>query len=446
MKKRLVCFGMFIVLLFSLSGCAAKDMNSKAEILIEDGAVGLDSDMEFSISDKAAGTEESTGLDSSGAPDMPESKVSESIGDLQGGSQDNIPAKPGLLTAGEWNDNHNWGFLTNLYNSQNTTYPSFGINPMKRIAVHVTDGDAPVMDARVELKDTEGNILWESISDYNGYAYVFYDVCEKEGLPAFIEAKKKEARTEQPVVPSEAVEDKQQDAVSADGQDNTAVRFPEEITLELSDTETEPALDIMFVFDTTGSMTDELVYLQEEFKDIAANVSDDKTRFSVNFYRDEGDDYVVKSNEFMDDINEVSSLLNAEAADGGGDYPEAVDQALNDGVYNHQWREGSTKLLFLILDAPPHDTAETASVLSQAVRTASAQGIRIIPIASSGIDKETEFFLRACAVLTGGTYTFLTDHSGIGGSHLEPTIGSYDVEPLNSCIIRLINQYYPSSR
>ena len=42
--------------------------------------------------------------------------------------------------------------------------------------------------------------------------------------------------------------------------------------------------------------------------------------------------------------------------------------------------------------------------------------------------------MRAFAIATGGTYTFLTDHSGIGDSHLEPTIGSYEVEFLNELL------------
>ena len=42
---------------------------------------------------------------------------------------------------------------------------------------------------------------------------------------------------------------------------------------------------------------------------------------------------------------------------------------------------------------------------------------------------------------SGGTYVFLTDHSGVGNPHLEPTIGPYDVEKLNSLLVRLIDNY-----
>lgn len=151
----------------------------------------------------------------------------------------------------------------------------------------------------------------------------------------------------------------------------------------------------------------------------------------------------MKSNEFNHDTDLVLEQLKKEYADGGGDYPEAVDQALYDGVFNHSWNGESIKLLFLILDAPPHnDSSQINSNLQKTIVEAAKQGIRIIPVASSGVDKDTETFLRTIAILTGGTYTFLTDHSGIGNSHIEPTIGSYQVESLNDCIVRIIKTYY----
>ena len=198
----------------------------------------------------------------------------------------------------------------------------------------------------------------------------------------------------------------------------------------------------MFVFDTTGSMGDELLYLQTEFGDIAEKVADQSTRISVNFYRDKGDVYVVRSNPFMQDFQKVASLINAESADGGGDYEEAVDLALQEAVFEHAWETESVKLLFLILDAPPHDTETVRENLAAVVKEAAKQGIRIIPIASSGVDATSEALLRSLAMMTGGTYTFLTDDSGIGGSHLEPTIGDYEVEALNDLIVRLILEYY----
>lgn len=69
------------------------------------------------------------------------------------------------------------------------------------------------------------------------------------------------------------------------------------------------------------------------------------------------------------------------------------------------------------------------------------QGIRIVPVASSGVDKETEFILRSFSILTNGTYIFLTDHRGIGNDHIEPTIGQYHVEYINNLLVKVIRRY-----
>jgi methylmalonyl-CoA mutase N-terminal domain/subunit len=45
------------------------------------------------------------------------------------------------------------------------------------------------------------------------------------------------------------------------------------------------------------------------------------------------------------------------------------------------------------------------------------------------------------AIATGGTYVFLTDHSGVGNSHIEPTIGSYQVEHLNDLLVQIASRY-----
>jgi hypothetical protein len=153
---------------------------------------------------------------------------------------------------------------------------------------------------------------------------------------------------------------------------------------------------------------------------------------------------VVRSFEFTSDIDKAISQLSEQSPNGGGDYAEAVHLALEDIVNNHQWRDGAVKLCFMVLDAPPHTDREIKGIddrMQTTVMTMAERGIRFIPLASSGVDTETEFLLRSWAVMTGGTYTFLTNHSGIGNSHLEPTIGEYEVEKLNDLLVRVICEY-----
>ncbi len=198
--------------------------------------------------------------------------------------------------------------------------------------------------------------------------------------------------------------------------------------------------------DTTGSMGDELEYLKEELLDVIDRVSSEnsgmKIRLSVNFYRDEGDEYVVRYFAFTDDIDAALSDLEEQYSSGGGDTPEAVDTALDNAINGHDWSEESVKLLFFVLDAPPHsDRQGSVESIYSSISKAAELGVRIIPVSSSGVDTETEFIMRTAAAVTGGTYTFLTDDSGIGNPHLEPTIGEYQVEMLNELMIRLINEY-----
>ena len=49
--------------------------------------------------------------------------------------------------------------------------------------------------------------------------------------------------------------------------------------------------------------------------------------------------------------------------------------------------------------------------------------------------------MRSMALISNGTYTFLTNHSGIGGSHIEPSTDTYEVEKLNDLMVRLIKSF-----
>jgi len=107
-----------------------------------------------------------------------------------------------------------------------------------------------------------------------------------------------------------------------------------------------------------------------------------------------------------------------------------------------QWSSrAKARLLFLILDAPPHYNSDVVRSLQTSILKAAAKGIKIIPITASGIDKQTEFLMRFLAMSTHGTYVFITNDSGIGNDHLTATVGPYEVEHLNNLMVRLINQY-----
>ena len=338
--------------------------------------------------------------------------------------------RSGVLTAGEWRDNKNWNdWLSKIKAPEWAKIAdSWGLSVKNRIAVRVLNGTDPVKSARVELLDSAGKTIWSAVSDHEGYAYLFAaSVGNNPNYPNGIVASSIK--------------------VSATGAASVSTPYSGKESLEVQIAAGKPVkkLDLMFVVDTTGSMADELEYLKAELEDVvtrAAASSGAAVRTSVNFYRDEGDEYVVRYFGFKDDISEAVSNIRAQRAEGGGDYPEAVHTALFNAVYEHAWDEGdSVKLMFLLLDAPPHDTDTVKESLRGTVEKAAAMGIRIIPVMSSGTDTTCEVLFRSIAALTGGTYVFLTDHSGVGGTHAEQSVGEFTVEKLNDLMVRVITEY-----
>ncbi|MBQ7160336.1 MAG: VWA domain-containing protein [Clostridia bacterium] len=336
---------------------------------------------------------------------------------------DTTPIEAGTLTAGEWKDNDNYDFWRKVLAREEWAGLArlWKMDVTKRFAVTVSDGQNTAKNAAVELLDAEGNVISRAVTDSYGKAYLYYDIDSAGKVPAAVSV-------------GGAQHEITADQLAAGGA--TVSGAGERYT----------KLDLMFTTDTTGSMTDELEYLKKEMGSVIERVAGENDgldiRLSVNFYRDEGDEYVVRSFAFSGDIEEVIRQLDQQFSDGGGDYPEAVHTALDDSVNGHDWRDDAVKLLFLTLDAPGHsDAAGVPESVRASVVAAAAKGIRIIPVAASGVDTETEFMLRAMACATGGTYIFLTDHSGVGESHLEPTIGDYNVKKLNDLLVKVISEY-----
>lgn len=348
-----------------------------------------------------------------------------------------ITSQSGQLTAGEWSDIKNYAYYLNLLKIADTdsNVPEnqrrrgfseyagyFGFETRYMFTVSVTGDDTAANDAEVELYDSNQVKLFATRTDVRGNAYLF-PVRDLTGENITVTVNSGSFTSSQSFVYSQPYLE-----VKLNGR-----------------ADVNPELDIMFVVDTTGSMGDELEYLKQEIADVIDSVSRENPYIAINlallFYRDIGDEYVTKYFDFTTDVAAQQRNLSQQRSDGGGDFPEAVDIALAEALEQNWSGEGAVRLIFHVCDAPPHDTQENQTRYSDAIMGAAEKGISIIPVASSGVDKATEYLLRQEAIMTGGTYIFLTDDSGIGESHLEPTIGEYTVEYLNACIVRVINEY-----
>ena len=134
-----------------------------------------------------------------------------------------------------------------------------------------------------------------------------------------------------------------------------------------------PAMEMVFVLDTTGSMGGLLTGAKERIWGIVNEVMQNSSVSSVKVglvaYRDRGDQYVTQVLPLTEDLDKVySTLMDYEAA-GGGDEPEDVRRALAEGVVRAGWSQPSpnhAQILFLVGDAPPHDYADEPDTLTTA--------------------------------------------------------------------------------
>lgn len=208
-------------------------------------------------------------------------------------------------------------------------------------------------------------------------------------------------------------------------------------------------LDVSFVVDTTGSMSDELRFLQTEMDSIATELNQKfpgvQPRFGLVVYRDKTDSYVTQSFDFTTDLGAFKQSLSSQSAAGGGDIPEAVPEALGAGVAL-TWRAepNVARLMFWVADAPQHSGQE--SNVKAALEGAVQKGVKIFPVAASGTNPSAELTMREAAQYTGGRYIFLTDDSGIGNPHAEPRIPCYNVTRLDKAIIRMAGSEMTGAR
>lgn len=207
------------------------------------------------------------------------------------------------------------------------------------------------------------------------------------------------------------------------------------------------ALDIVLVMDTTGSMGDELSYLTAEMADILTGVSRSHggldVRTGLVFYRDLGDDYTVRSYPFTGAPRAIARTLAHQQAQGGGDLPEAMHTALAE-ANAYPWREYAVKILLLVADAPPH-RADIPAAWSAGLE-ARRRNIQVVSVAASGVEDDAQYLMRAISAATQGRYVFITDDSGIGNAHAEPTVDCYVVTRLNGLLSRVISSLVTGQR
>jgi hypothetical protein len=241
----------------------------------------------------------------------------------------------GQLTAGDIDDNLNFAhYLTYKHRTENaavqdqvTVLATRDVST--RIAIQVKDVNGnPFSCALVNVGDQE------LPASTNGKLWIFPDVDDVSTDPTTWNLV---ARAPEGTCPNDCSPEYTSSTTTGGATTVATTRSAvvSDVQLSIPQVSSLPdKLDLALIVDTTGSMCDELDYLQAELKSVVESVvstttssstttSDIDVRVSIVLYRDTGDAYVVKTTPFTTVDIAVAAFIS-ETCNGGGDYPEAM--------------------------------------------------------------------------------------------------------------------------
>ncbi|MGH8626527.1 MAG: vWA domain-containing protein [Gammaproteobacteria bacterium] len=169
-------------------------------------------------------------------------------------------------------------------------------------------------------------------------------------------------------------------------------------------------IEVVFVLDTTGSMGGLIQAAKEKIWSIATTMAQaepaPEIKMGLVAYRDRGDAYVTQVVDLSADLDSMYATLMDFDANGGGDGPESVNQALYEAVHNVSWSQDPKAykvVVFLVGDAPPHMDYADDVKYPQTAAAAKQKGI-VINTIQCGQNNATTGQWQQIAALGEGRY------------------------------------------
>ncbi len=181
------------------------------------------------------------------------------------------------------------------------------------------------------------------------------------------------------------------------------------VVSQLHNINERPKVEVVFVLDTTGSMGGLIEAAKEKIWSIASNMASaqpaPEIKIGLVAYRDRGDAYVTRVIDLSTDLDSMYASLIEFQAQGGGDGPESVNQALYDAVNQISWSQDQNtyKVVFLVGDAPPHMDYQDEVQYPQTLKVAQNRGIVVNTIQCGQSGSTTKEWQRIAQV-AGGDY------------------------------------------
>ncbi|MFX1259514.1 MAG: VWA domain-containing protein [Promethearchaeota archaeon] len=194
----------------------------------------------------------------------------------------------------------------------------------------------------------------------------------------------------------------------------------EEIELIKEKIESIGTLDLVIVADSTGSMGSALTAIKQEIAKMLYLLSDNVpgARIGALTYRDHCDEarsYLIRTHPFIEptDYKKLITFIKGWNSGGGGDVPEALEDALSYLQNGYEW-ESSRKMAILIADAPPNDPSNCPKGLDwrEETKKLADDDIKVYTVLS-GLDANAEKDFKEIAELTQAEFFKLNNTSDL---------------------------------
>ncbi|MDR0709063.1 MAG: VWA domain-containing protein [Spirochaetaceae bacterium] len=138
------------------------------------------------------------------------------------------------------------------------------------------------------------------------------------------------------------------------------------------------SVDLVICLDTTNSMKDDIDAVREKLIPMLEAIIRDFKDFQIGLvlYKDYHEEYLTRVIPFTRNFEAVRRNLNNIRVRGGRDIPEAVYEALYDGVTKFSWVSES-RLIVLIGDAPPHPRARGRITREMVDNAVAERGVKV---------------------------------------------------------------------
>jgi Mg-chelatase subunit ChlD len=180
----------------------------------------------------------------------------------------------------------------------------------------------------------------------------------------------------------------------------------------------KPKVEVVFCLDTTGSMGGLIDGAKQKIWSICNQIAGGKPtpelKVGLVAYRDKGDAYITKVFDLTDDLDAIHGHLKGFQAQGGGDGPEAVNQALDDAVNKIKWStdKKTLRIIFLVGDAPPHMDYKDDVKYPDTCKKACEKAIIINSIQCGGDPECMKHWKEICAKAEG-SYAQIAQTGGV---------------------------------